>query len=178
MDREQERKVLERGVSIALDRFYRNDSDLLWLGVREECLVGNFYRYFCEDVLNCFNDPELRIDVEYDRCCRNRDLKLGYSGRRIGNVRPDLVVHHRGNSDCNVCAFEFKRYDNPKSRETDFRKLRKYVKKLGYHFGCFIEFGLERKTCKIFWIGDVEGVDLAFDFEMESNCKGNLERMV
>ena len=157
MTREEECYILMRGLSRAFRRFYAQDKDLLPLGVDEKCLVGNLYRYFHQEVYDRFKDPDLRIDVEYDRIGMIRYGKPRMEGTsKKQTMRLDMVVHHRGNHDRNICAFEFKRYDRakPKSIEEDRQKLRECVDPdwLGYHFGFFIVFGetLEDSSFQLF----------------------------
>lgn len=152
MDEKDVFSVLSHGVSVALDRFYEYDADLLDRGVSEMCLVGNFYRYFHSAVWEALGDSSLRIDLEYDRQGNDRDLKR-VSLRRRTVVRPDLVVHRRGGPSGNLCAIEFKRGDRVRGLAWVDRKLRAYTSRdgHGYRFGCYVEFGARRADCKVVW---------------------------
>ena len=149
-DTQDEFEVLKWCVAFALDRFYENDAELLSLGVGEMCLVGNFYRYFHTAILERFRDPALRIDVEYDRIGTDCHLKQCLPGMII---RPDLLVHHRGYSSRNLCAIEFKRADRVRDLAWVRRKLRActHTDRLGYHYGCYVEFGADRVSCRTEW---------------------------
>lgn len=152
MSEDEELKILKRGVEVALDCFYENDGVLIPLKVNEQCLVGNFYRYFCGEIGELLEDRSLRVDLEYNKCGREMDPKMRRSGKM--RWRPDMIVHRCGDSTRNVCLFEFKRYDSRKSRKReDLKKLREAVDPcwLNYHFACYIEFGKDRRACKVMW---------------------------
>lgn len=164
MDAKTEFKILRRGVEVALNCLYENDADLIRYGVGEQCLVGNFYRYFFEEIQDLLEvDSGLRVDLEYNKCGREGNPKFR-RGKRM-RWRPDMVVHRRGESIRNVCLFEFKRFDSRKHRKReDRKKLREAVDPfwLDYHFGCYIEFGSTRQYTKVEWrtsIGQYDGRD-------------------
>lgn len=153
MDPKVEFKTLRRGVEFALDSLYENDADLIRYGVSEQCLVGNFYRYFFEKVRDLLEeDPNLKVDLEYNKCGQERDSKFRLSGNM--KWRPDMIVHHRGGPSRNVCLFEFKRFDSrARKKREDLAKLQEAVDPcgLGYHFGCYVEFGKERQLSQVKW---------------------------
>ena len=152
MNPREELEILKRGVETALDWFYENDDDLIRFKVNEQCLVGNFYRYFWKAILELLADQTLRVDLEYNKCGREGNPKVRRDRRM--RWRPDMVVHRRGESTRNVCLFEFKRFDSPKRRKReDLKKLREAVDPLwlDYRFGCYIEFGQTRQSAKVKW---------------------------
>lgn len=148
-----EQKSLLMGIRQALVLFYKYDAKLLSLKVNEQCLVGNFYRYFCntKSIRKLLNqDRELHVDLEYDRYGQDCGQKERQSGEK--NWRPDMVVHYRGNPSRNICLFEFKRYDSRNNlKEEDHKKIMEAIAPLGlnYHFGCYIEFGETHETSKV-----------------------------
>lgn len=158
MEPKMEFEVLRRGAEFALDHLYENDADLIRYGISEQCLVGNFYRYFFEEIQDLLvEDSDLRVDLEYDKCGQERDPKLRLSGN--AKWRPDMVVHHRGGPSRNVCLFEFKRFDSSARRKKlDLEKLREAVDPccLDYRFSCYIEFGKERQLSKVEWFSSLQ----------------------
>ena len=160
MTRTEEFDILSRGVEQALNRFYAEQADLYTLGVNEMCLVGHFCRFFREAVEEAFaEDPALRIDLEYDRQGKDKNPKRAWVDGRYAKLRPDMVVHRRGDSSRNVCLFEFKRSDREKGMARDVRKIRAMVApdEYSYHFGCQIEFAETRDACRVRWFREGEG---------------------
>ncbi len=154
MTRNEEFRILLRGVDAALDRFYAEQAELFTLGVCEMCLVGHFYRFFHEAVTDAFaGDPELSIDIEYDRQGKDRQCKGLYVDNEYGKIRPDMVVHRRGNSSRNVCLFEFKRSDRKERAAWDIGKIKAATAtgRFNYHFGCFIELAPTHEACNVTW---------------------------
>ncbi|MCR5414787.1 MAG: hypothetical protein K6F50_08725 [Kiritimatiellae bacterium] len=166
MDANEEFGILLSGLVSALQNFYRLDADLLRLGVNEPSLVGNFYRYFHEAVYSQFRDERLRIDLEYDKVGQEEAQKprTGANSGRL-HMRPDMVVHYRGNPQRNLCMFEFKLHDSKEDFEEDRDKLRECVDPewLGYHFGCFVVFGETIERCKSEWFADGKFCAMTYD---------------
>jgi hypothetical protein len=83
---------------------------------------------------------EFHLDVEYSK--NGVDLKR--LRRRPNGVRPDLIIHGRGNNDNNILVVEIKCWGNTLSREGDRIKLEDFTAQQGeykYGLGAFLDFG-------------------------------------
>lgn len=91
------------------------------------------------------NRPEfamLNVDSEYDRAGLENDPKTRPNG---GEIRPDIIVHNRGNNDANLLAIEVKfraartRRTNDDGMEGDRDKLRDIERQYRYAFRVLVK---------------------------------------
>ena len=84
----------------------------------------------------------LSVDVEYNLDCDNEDLRkrLHLNGNSLDEpVRPDIIIHERGNSLKNKLVIEFKKSRSPKkNKDRDITKLKQFNNEYNYSLGCFI----------------------------------------
>jgi len=118
------KKVLE-----ACKRLSLNDKLLFELGHHEETLNHRLALYLTGLFFN------YDVDVEYS--LSERDLKTNKDGVP---VRPDIIIHRRGNNNNNLAVFEAKRSSN--TSVADIPKIPKYSN-LGYRYGVFIKYTKE-----------------------------------
>lgn len=127
---------VQRRLATALQRFSENDFILLEYKLHECCIAGRLAMYLQAEF------PQYSVDVEYSRHelspkklknlerCANKTDEQGYS-----IVRPDIVVHCRGNDGSNLLVLEVK-----KQRDSDCnrKRIRAFREQYGYTFGATI----------------------------------------
>ena len=120
-------------VRCAFDALEHRDLHLLENDANERTICARLAMYL-QSVF-----PGYDVDVEYNR--------HGMDPKRIGVnpegdeelVYPDLVVHHRGNDDCNLLIIEVKKSSNPETRHRDRAKLEGCVKQFKYRFAVLVD---------------------------------------
>ena len=153
-------------VDIGVGQLYRNDCFLLKQDVFEASVSQKLAQYMSA------KEWELDVDTEFDvmavdpaagqYVAKNlARLRGEFRGkRRTGDVRPDIIVHHRPNSDFNALVVEVKIAGRGDSgdREWACRKLMEFTKPksdlgLGYSLGILIEFHADRAASMLFEAG-------------------------
>jgi hypothetical protein len=126
----------KRRLDVALQRVNNEDQYLLENDLYECCIGGRLAMYLQAMF------PQHSVDVEYSRHgildktlknlenCANKKDEEGNSV-----VRPDIVIHCRGNDTHNLLVLELKkRYDSDCNRE----RIRAFREQFGYTFGATI----------------------------------------
>jgi len=103
--------VLIEQIKKAIDDFLQNDLQLIDLGVHENSITHHIACYLKKYIQGW------HIDCEY-----NRDLRETKSISGIGDIRPDIIIHHR-NSSSNLMIIEIKK--NLDKSDRDEQKIRK-----------------------------------------------------
>ena len=112
-----------------LKQFYSNDSILLEKDIHELTISARFMFYFQNLI------PHYNVDIEYNR--HIDDIKeLLYNDSTIHKVRPDIIIHKRGNDEHNLLILELKKecntQDNCSSTENmeeckDINRLKQFT---------------------------------------------------
>lgn len=119
---------------------YENDSDIIRRGGMEQSASFRFAVYLNDFIRGCNWLNNTQVDIEYNK----NGLEPKKTPRRPNGVRPDIIVHNRGNNDRNVLVIEIKGWWNDERREADIIKLEDFVDQDGeykYGLGAFVELG-------------------------------------
>ena len=144
--------MLPNGVMMGFEEFARNARSALNLFLEKNKLLfeNNLYEETINHQLACelsnlFSDYD--VDCEYTHNTPSDDLKRDDS-RKI--VRPDIIIHKRGNHSSNLGIVKVKKYKNSRS---DKKKIEKYSQ-LGYDYGVTVKFTsdgyVNRNSTKIY----------------------------
>lgn len=140
-------------INDALDELYINDQYLIKNETHEMSIVSKFTTYLTIVLLNNnFNNGDYNIDNEYDKDRLSESgLKEIIYNNKIINIRPDLIIHTRGNNDNNLVAIEFKKESNKnnKAKWFDNEKLKILTDnnyRYKYQYGFYIEFTIKREN--------------------------------
>jgi hypothetical protein len=134
----------------SLKKLCENDSVLIDIAVKEECINHKFAQYIEEYTKQSFPGLPLDIDVEYNKY-KDDPQKMGPKDP----IRPDILVHKRqsGNTD-NYLAVEAKK---GYSTEHDKDKIKWLIsnQEFNYALGCLVSYQ-PKKTYLIvkFWQSD------------------------
>lgn len=144
----------------SLNSLYENDLYLLTNDLSEQAISHKL----AEHLQNLFSTHNFIVDCEYNGGINNEGNrkhirilkeKLQSLGLLKENeqtnldiefvermVYPDIIIHHRGTNNYNLCAIEVKKTTNQMSHEYDFVKLGCYTQNnygdLGYQLGVFL----------------------------------------
>jgi nitrogen regulatory protein PII-like uncharacterized protein len=129
MTRDETKKILID----SLIRLWKMDKALIMGVVKEECINHRLAKYI-EELLSLREDIEkdIRVDVEYD--------KHHESPKTLNNIviRPDIIVHRRGNDSFNLLFIEAKKgYSNKNDREKVYNIIND---EFGYNYGFLVSF--------------------------------------
>lgn len=126
-----DRPGVEKRVRRAIDMLYARDADLLRL-TSSEWSVAHRLAVYIENEFAGWN-----VDCEYNRQGLDSNTKVRDSG---GAVRPDIIVHHRGQVERahNLLAIELKAFPT----KADLAKVREYTAPPGEHRTFQYQFGL------------------------------------
>ena len=138
-----DRKELDLVVQEALNKLFAFDATLLQQD-NSEWAVAHRLAVYLEQLL-----PGWNIDCEFNRQGDASEVKALTAGRR---VRPDIIVHHRGQLDRkhNLLAIELKKTGS----ETDHAKIQEYTaqptgeRTFQYRYGLAIAFN---DDCRMIW---------------------------
>lgn len=143
------RMLLERAVA----RLTREDATLLALDVSEPAIAHHLSKYIELEVPQSFS-----VDVEYNKHGTERKVLL--LPPRISPthpaqstlVRPDVVVHSRGNDASNLLVVEVKKPG--KDLRRDRQKLEAFRQQYGYRNAAHVVVGLFKGTLtsEIRWV--------------------------
>jgi len=143
---EEHRRQLEEMIKNCVDQLYNNDMDLIARGGMEQSILFRFALYLNDYRKEIEWLKDFQLDVEYN--------KNGVSSKRLprrpNGVRPDLIIHSRGNNDANILVIEIKGWWNYEPREDDIIKLEDFTHQDGeykYGLGVFLDFG--KTNCKL-----------------------------
>ena len=134
-----EYQELKEALNIALNKLYDDDSYLIEHALHEQCIVFRFSLYLYEILRDSERFSGLNLDIEYNK-------NLG--GAKIipdcdNGVRPDLLLHERGNNNKNTLVVEFKKGDSQEVLNDDEKKIKAFMSPQGeykYKYGATILF--------------------------------------
>lgn len=139
-------------VENSVARLLREEAELLTLKVGEQTLAQHLAAYIRAGV-----PKELAVDVEYNRHGHGKKELLitpnGGSESVPTVVRPDIVVHSRGNDHSNILAIEVKKPGTDLSH--DRRKLEALKQQYGYKLAAHVVVGSQGENL----VGAVEWVN-------------------
>jgi hypothetical protein len=107
-------------ITTVIDRFLStkfDDTELLRYGVKEEAISHRLGCYL-RDIFEGENKPCV-VDCEYNKFGEGKGKVV--EGK---NIRPDIIIHQRGNQNYNLMAIEVKKRLTPKQwDETKLKRL-------------------------------------------------------
>lgn len=121
-------------IEAALKKLYELDDYLIKHDVHEQTISCRLAKYLEEEIREQGSDDikDLNIDCEYNK---DRDDIKRFPGQKKGSIRPDIIVHRRGNNDNNFLVIELKKdYD-----WCDECKINKIVDTFNYKAGYAIQ---------------------------------------
>ena len=131
---------LKREIIDCITRLYCNDLELITRGGMEQSAAFRFAIYLNDSIKRIEWLNDLQIDIEYNK----NGLEPKRIPRRQNGVKPDLIIHSRGNNNKNVLVVEIKGWWNEESRDADKIKLEDFTHQDGeykYGLGVFLELG-------------------------------------
>lgn len=138
-------KQLQVVISNCLESLYQMDSTLITRGGMEQSASFRFAIYLNEAIKEIDWLNGLQLDIEYNK----NGLNPKRTPRRPKGVRPDLIIHSRGNNDANILVVEIKGWWNDEPREFDRIKLEDFTHQDGeYKYGLGVFLELERDSCE------------------------------
>ena len=130
-----ERDQIEEKLKLAFNQFLTNDVYLLKQDTDERNLTFRLSMYL-QQVFNDWN-----VDCEYNR--NHQDIKqIKQIDNR--NIRPDIIIHHRGTDD-NLVIIEAKKSNND---ENDIDKLKREKQQLKYKYAYKLTFFVGKELNK------------------------------
>jgi hypothetical protein len=144
-------------LKLAIEEFYAKDSVLVEKGGMEQACVVRIFHYLQNNMDNDF--AELNLDCEYNKKGEEPKTIPDEDGKQV-HIRPDMLLHSRGNGVRNVAAVEFKGWWSKESREHDAKKLKALTNLDGqyaYKIGIFVCLGksFEKVEYKYFLNGEL-----------------------
>ena len=136
-----------------IGQLYQDDNPLVIRGGMEWSVSFRLGLYLHEAIKGIDWLNGLQIDVEYNK----NGMNPKRTPRRPNGVRPDLIIHSRGNNDANILTVEIKGWWNSESREVDIIKLEDFTSQEGeykYGLGVFLEFN--KADCEPQYFKDYE----------------------
>jgi hypothetical protein len=147
---------INQKVNVAIGVLLKNDAELLKIDVHERSITHKFAEYLQ------FQFPDWNVDCEYNRKGEfgmkdiHGDIEECTEHKRQYRVFPDIIVHQRKITKCNLLVIEVKKNTSNKKKECDERKLKFFTDpKFEYHYsyGLFVEF-YDSLMCKGDWYKD------------------------
>jgi len=135
-----DKSQMKRRVTMACERFLKNDGYLLERDANERSITHKFAEHLQSEFRHW------HVDCEYNRD-EHRTKQLVLPRRESfpeedGHARtvfPDIIVHRRGTRD-NLLVIEAKKSSNPDGDDWDREKLTEFKTQLGYRFALFVRF--------------------------------------
>jgi len=126
----------------ALRKLICEDGHLIKKELKEECINHRLAVYLEEGVKNRNFDRELKIDIEY-----NKNIDAPKENSNGKKMRPDIVIHKRGNNTPNMLAIEAKKDYTSKH---DKHKIHELLvnDEYAYSYGCLISYFPKRDYLK------------------------------
>jgi hypothetical protein len=122
---------------------YAEDSDLFKRGNYEVTISTKLAQYLFIEFKN------FDVDCEYNKHVDGEK----YSTELNKNIRPDIIIHERGNDSNNLLCIEIKKENKSKKRgDKDFSKLKSLTKQDGkykYQLGVYINFTIDKNKLEI-----------------------------
>jgi len=112
---------IKRRLEYCIDSIYVNESDLFIRNNYEVTISTKLAQYLFIEFRN------YDVDCEYNK---------HFDGRKFveeldAEVRPDIIIHKRGNDKDNLVYIEIKKEQNRLSRDYDYSKIQALTKKRG-----------------------------------------------
>ena len=156
---------LMKKVEKVIEQIYTKEEDLIKHGLSEWTISAQFYYYIrkeCQKALKGYS-----FDSEYNLMSKIRDKgyvqKCIFASEKSLHVRPDFIIHKRGDSGGNFLWVEMKRVGGEKW-EKDLKRVRAVTQEpvtvdgidyvTGYAYGLGILFYKKKVVCKWFMNGD------------------------
>lgn len=131
-------------VENCINILYQKDSSLITRGGMEQSASFRFAIYLSESINKIEWLKRLQLDIEYNK----NGLNPKRTPRRPNGVRPDLIIHQRGDNTANILVVEIKGWWNDESREIDRIKLEDFTHQDGeYKYGLGVFLELEKNGC-------------------------------
>jgi hypothetical protein len=130
-------------IKYALKKLICRDLYIIEQNLKEECINHRLAIYLCEGIKELKLD--LIVDIEYDKSIDERKKKCS-NGKPM---RPDIIIHERGNNENNFLAIEAKKnYPTEHDRE----KIRDLLKCYKYTYGCLISYFPKKNYLKYIFL--------------------------
>lgn len=139
---------LKSKVEKAIKLFFKHDSFLIEKNINERSITHKLAEYLQLEF------SEYHVDCEYNKMTENSDsvkktlLNIGNTNIKLDDmeaktVYPDIIIHNRKNSKDNLLVIEAKKKINANGEDANFdvRKIKEYIKQIGYKNGLFIKIG-------------------------------------
>lgn len=138
---------IKNRINKAIKIFYKNDFFLIKNNINERSVTHKLAEYLQREFL------EYDIDCEYNRM-KNKNMDNEYITKKLDlpkkeidsydtkatTVYPDIIIHHRRNSNDNLLVIEVKKEANNKEvNNFDIKKINAYINKLEYDHGLFLK---------------------------------------
>ena len=135
---------IKEKVKIVVDKFIKNDKEHLYKdGVHENAMSHRIAVYLEKEFKN------YNIDCEY-----NKNLSIPKLNDKKEKIRPDIIIHKRGENKNNLVVIEIKKVGKDSQlAEKDIVKIKK-MNNLGYEIGLFI--GILKAKIDLCWIREGE----------------------
>lgn len=140
-------KELKFIVEEALNMLYEYDYHLIENKLHEQCMVFRFGLYFHKLIQKTIY-ADFDLDLEYNKNINNSK----YTKHNSNGIRPDLILHERGNNENNILILEFKKTE--RSRKKDINKLEdltSITQGYKYSLGGSILLTITRKDVEVDW---------------------------
>ena len=136
---------LKEIIAQSLEKLYLNDKLLIDRGGLELSVRFRFAVYLQELIKNIDWLSGYQLDAEYDK---NGEQPKRIPRRQNG-VRPDIIIHSRGNNNANILVVEIKGWWNTTSRDDDYIKLEDFTDQRGeYKYGLGVFLELNQDNCE------------------------------
>ncbi len=145
---------IKKHIESALKKFGKRDKKLLEYSVDEYAYPHHIANY----LEPCFSEFGYHVDCEYNKVGKTGEVKKGADApQNVKNVppqkkpkglRPDIIVHERGNkTGNNLLVIEIKKQQaKNRDKEKDREKLRKFTQadgQLRYKYGLFLTVSIK-----------------------------------
>ena len=159
----------------SIDKLYLIDGFLIKNDVHEQAISHRLAIYLEEEIREIVNTPDLSVDCEYDRCFNDEKFLNRYEKSiNIKNwikilcqqneidkiVRPDIIIHHRGEQCYNLCVVELKKKNcSQKDMNWVDIKLKALTDEKGgfrYRYGFAIEISVDKASITVYRNGSLE----------------------
>lgn len=141
---------LNQLINKALDKLYKEDKYLIDKHLHEQCIVFRFALYF----YNMIQESEFKdydLDIEYNRNGNKTKCITNYEN----GVRPDLILHKRGNDNNNLLVLEFKKGESDIITINDKSKIKEFINpNMNYRYknGAIVLITPNRSNRNLEWI--------------------------
>ena len=142
---------IKQKINHAIEQFYQNDSDLLNRDNYEVTVSCKLSQYLCPLFQDYSVDSEYNKHIDSEK--HNSELNK--------EIRPDIIIHKRGNDDDNLVYIEIKTDHNNDNRQDDIKKVISMTKQTGeykYKLGIFIDFNRNRENLVVHHFKDGEEI--------------------